>query len=267
MKVCLLLVHIAQSLSWSSFQEFSKFHMADIVRAQMNLTDNEAIRSVKLALMYSLVTPFNNLVAAILAETSQTASALNERNSYMYFDKMWTLSELADDSRVQTICEVGFQSGHSALNFLVANPSARFISFDIFEHRQAPAAVRALHEMFLDREVIVVAGTYSSLSSLSFILRFLLSHQCIPLCSRFITEVNEEHDEHVERTMQFDLYRWQSDTSRTAVRNRKHETPHQPYFSSYCDQWCGNFQPMGCLERTSCISTFHEGRSDRIESV
>ena len=214
MKV-LLLVHIAQSLSWSSFQELSKFHMADVVRAQMNLTDNEAIRSVKLALMYSLVTPFNNLVTAILAETSQTVSALNERNSYMYFDKMWTLSELADDSRVQTICEVGFQSGHSALNFLVANPSARFISFDIFEHRQAPAAVRALHEMFLDRDVIVVAGTYSSHSSLSFIplihpslssLSFSshinVFHVLLSLlCSRFITEVNEEHDEHIERTM------------------------------------------------------------------
>ena len=171
MNAWILLAYVDVIFSWSSFQEFTKYQFANDVQKQLNLTDDEAIRSVKLALMYTLVTPFNNLVATILAENAiETENVLNERSSFMYFDKMWKLSELADDSRVQTICMVGFNRGYSALNFLVSNPHARLISFDIFEHRHVPAAVRALHEMFAERELIVVAGTYPLLST------YYLSH-------------------------------------------------------------------------------------------
>ena len=194
----LFFASIDVSISWSSFQQFAKYQFSDVIREQLNLTDGEAVRSVKLALMYSLITPFNNLVTSILAEneTAPVSGVVEERSSYLYFDKMWKLSELADDSRVETICEVGFNRGYSALNFLVANPHARLISFDIFTHRHVPAAVRALHEMFADRELIVVAGTVSTLTiyfSLLSINAYSLSlpHLCLGSSHRSIKSMTK----------------------------------------------------------------------------
>ena len=47
---------------------------------------------------------------------------------------------------VQTICEIGFNKGHSALVWLMANPRARVVMFDLFAHAAAPAAERFLRE-------------------------------------------------------------------------------------------------------------------------
>jgi tRNA G46 methylase TrmB len=81
-----------------------------------------------------------------------------EGNTLGYHEKYEKMSELADDPRVNTICEIGFNAGFSAANFLVANPTARLISFDIFSNAYVPGAVRGLHELFQGREVTIVAG-------------------------------------------------------------------------------------------------------------
>ena len=53
---------------------------------------------------------------------------------------------LARDPRVRTICEIGFNFGHSASLWLKANPHARVIMFDLWEHNYAPCGEAFLRE-------------------------------------------------------------------------------------------------------------------------
>ena len=46
------------------------------------------------------------------------------------------------------ICEIGFNAGHSALQFLTAFPTAHIISFDLAEHTYTLAGHRALQELW-----------------------------------------------------------------------------------------------------------------------
>ena len=62
----------------------------------------------------------------------------------------WKLSALASAASVAlararaaglggiTVCEVGFNMGHSALNFLLADPAVSVLSFDLGEHPLPP---------------------------------------------------------------------------------------------------------------------------------
>jgi len=47
---------------------------------------------------------------------------------------------MASHSCVKTICEVGFNSGHSALNWLTSAPNALVIMFDLWNHAYAAKA-------------------------------------------------------------------------------------------------------------------------------
>ena len=99
---------------------------------------NLTVRSVKVANFYKRV--------AILRDTNDIGTHSYkpvghireeyeaERNIMTYFDKVWYLNELADDPKMKTICEFGFDHGHSSLNFLIANPKARIVSLDSYEH-------------------------------------------------------------------------------------------------------------------------------------
>ena len=52
--------------------------------------------------------------------------------------------EMAQDESVHTICETGFNAGHSSLIWLLANPTAKVYSFDLGEHDYSrPAAAWA----------------------------------------------------------------------------------------------------------------------------
>ena len=124
--------------------------------------DLEHIRSVKVARTYMQSETLTNDVAAILGaaawEQCWAAKRQPERNVLNYFYKMWKLSELADDVRVQTICSIGVDIGYSSLAFLESNPTARLIAFDTFDHAYAPVAVRRLQEMFPRRKISVLVG-------------------------------------------------------------------------------------------------------------
>ena len=58
----------------------------------------------------------------------------------------------ADDlTKAGTICEVGFNIGHSALRFLHHNPKAHLYSFDIANRRNVVAAIQYIQKEFPDR--------------------------------------------------------------------------------------------------------------------
>ena len=104
----------------------------------------DTIRSIKVAMFFKR--------AGILRDVSVTDNNANatypfeqitieheaDRNIMTYFDKVWFLSELADDPKMKNICEIGFDKGYSSLNFLLANPVARMISLDSYEHDYVP---------------------------------------------------------------------------------------------------------------------------------
>jgi predicted O-methyltransferase YrrM len=58
---------------------------------------------------------------------------------------------LVADSTVKTICETGFNAGHSALLFLHANPHARLISFDLGKLPVTNVVQKWMKEKFCDR--------------------------------------------------------------------------------------------------------------------
>ena len=118
------------------------------------------IRMTKLALMYmnALRLPSGNDSNVDGTTGLWSLPTGNEINPLVYFEKNQKLSEIADDERIHTICQLGFNKGYSALNFLVSNPSARLISLDSFKHPYVPATVDKLMEMFPKREILVVAG-------------------------------------------------------------------------------------------------------------
>ena len=74
------------------------------------------------------------------------------------FYKSKEMHRLASNPMISTICEIGFNTGYSVVNFLTANNQATIFSFDLFVHGYAPAAVRILHEMFPTRDLIVIPG-------------------------------------------------------------------------------------------------------------
>lgn len=91
-----------------------------------------------------------------------------EGNCLAYFGKLQSLQYYANDTRVETICEIGFNAGYSAINFLIANEKARLISFDILLNPYTPAAIRSVHGLFPNRKIIVIGGdsTYSIRSAI-----------------------------------------------------------------------------------------------------
>lgn len=81
-----------------------------------------------------------------------------EGHSLSFHEKINLIQRLANNVRVRTICEVGFNAGYSALNFLMSNHNATVISFDIFYWKYSSVANIALNNMFPKRHFITIAG-------------------------------------------------------------------------------------------------------------
>lgn len=136
---------------------------ADVIADECESSDSECIAnwkdlvlSTKLATYYRRVYAVNDAIANGLGNVNWT---LEEGGSLGYHKKTILLSLLADDKRVKTICEIGFNSGHSAVNFLTSNPSATLISFDLFHYPYTPFAVNHISDvLFPDRSLFLVPG-------------------------------------------------------------------------------------------------------------
>lgn len=75
----------------------------------------------------------------------------DEGYSALIEEKIKILHYLAQASFVRTICETGFNYGHSSFNFLTANPKAIVHSFDLGVHPYAKVMAVRLGEMFPGR--------------------------------------------------------------------------------------------------------------------
>ena len=117
------------------------------------------IRNTKLAMLYmnALLLPSSNY-SNVDDGSLWSPQSDQEINPLLYFEKAQKLSEIADDERIHTMCLLGFNKGFSALNVLLSNPTARFISLDSFKHPYVSSTVDKLMEMFPKREILVIAG-------------------------------------------------------------------------------------------------------------
>ena len=59
--------------------------------------------------------------------------------------------EVARAPFVKSICETGFNAGHSAAVFLNANPRATVLSFDLGQFEYTLSTLKLMKEMFKDR--------------------------------------------------------------------------------------------------------------------
>jgi predicted O-methyltransferase YrrM len=57
-----------------------------------------------------------------------------------------------------TICEIGFNAGHSAIAYLSANPKARIISFDLGHHSYSWKALQVLQQYYPDASLQLIIG-------------------------------------------------------------------------------------------------------------
>jgi predicted O-methyltransferase YrrM len=82
-----------------------------------------------------------------------------EGNTGLFSSSTMTLLKAAqqvpDDG---TICEIGFNAGHSAIAYLSANPKARIISFDIGHHSYTWKALQVLQHYYPDASIQLVIG-------------------------------------------------------------------------------------------------------------
>ena len=137
----------------------AQYFQSSIMQQYPTITSSD-IRSIKLAMLYmnALLLPSGNYSASDVEDGLFFPQTDNEINPLLYFDKVHKLSEIADDERIRTICTHRFDKGVSALNFLISNPSARFIALDSFKHPYVSTTVDKLMELFPKREILVVAG-------------------------------------------------------------------------------------------------------------
>jgi hypothetical protein len=78
--------------------------------------------------------------------------------------------EMAQDESVHTICETGFNAGHSTLVWLLANPTAHVYSFDLGQYAYTTAAAAFLKQKFPDRFTLTVGDSTQTLP------KFVLDH-------------------------------------------------------------------------------------------
>jgi hypothetical protein len=94
-----------------------------------------------------------------------------------FVKKMNVLAHYANDERVETICEVGFNVGHSAALMAIHNPKATFLEFDVFYHNYSALALSSLQDVFFpDRDFLGIAG--DSTISVSRFARMFPERKC-----------------------------------------------------------------------------------------
>ena len=111
--------------------------------------------SLKIVSYYRNMLQLNEMISARI---NRTGWKMQEGGTLGYHKKSALLNSFADDKQINTICEIGFNSGHSATNFLSANPTATLISFDMFHYAYSDAAVASVRDLFVNHTFITVAG-------------------------------------------------------------------------------------------------------------
>ena len=152
---------------------------------------NSIHNSVKLMKYYGSIVDLNEKVGVKLLDMNWTNHI--EGNSFSMREKELKLQHFANDDRVKTICEVGFNAGYSATNFLVSNPMAKLLTFDLFRHNYTAKALDVLYEQFPDRDIISIAGD-STKSIPKFYNSLHSVNVNIPLCNLIFIDGGHEED-------------------------------------------------------------------------
>ena len=74
-----------------------------------------------------------------------------EGHSGMYPEQSLTYIHIVRIPFIRTVCETGFNAGHSAFTWLSANPNAHVYSFDLGEHTYSKPMAELLSNMFAGR--------------------------------------------------------------------------------------------------------------------
>ncbi|CAM9845751.1 unnamed protein product, partial [Discosporangium mesarthrocarpum] len=77
-------------------------------------------------------------------------------------EKVWSLGSLAREGgeHVQTVCEIGFNAGHSALNWLLnTGPDTKVVAFDLGGHPYVIHAVQYLQQNLFPGRLDLVLGS------------------------------------------------------------------------------------------------------------
>ena len=77
------------------------------------------------------------------------------------------VSNLPPDS---VVCEIGFNAGHSSVNYLIANPNIRLVSFDLGEHQYVRVAQEFI-DYYFPGKLELILGT-----SLETVPNFIKTH-------------------------------------------------------------------------------------------
>jgi len=109
------------------------------------------------------------------ADFAAFAAAVNESTAYGNYEgtsfqlttQFKAMHYLASRPHVRSICETGFNLGHSSFNFLTANRHAVVHSFDIGLHQYARKMARFLRGRFADRLFIHFGDSTRTLSAFS----------------------------------------------------------------------------------------------------
>ena len=75
----------------------------------------------------------------------------SQGNIYDVEDEVLFYMKVARRPGIETICETGFNAGHSAITFLFANPRATYIGFDLGDMQWSSASVGYVKAVFGDR--------------------------------------------------------------------------------------------------------------------
>jgi hypothetical protein len=91
---------------------------------------------------------------------------------------------------VKTICEVGFNAGHSAAIFLLANPNARYIVFDFGEQIYSQQQIDYINNLFPNRMTYVKGNSQIEIDKY---------HQINPSVSCDLWSIDGDHGPNAER--------------------------------------------------------------------
>jgi predicted O-methyltransferase YrrM len=103
----------------------------------------------------------SNFMTTYLCETLMLSGCPEaiEGNTSQFSSSPMTLLKAAQQVPLDgTICEIGFNAGHSAIAYLSANPKARIISFDLGHHLYSWKALEVLQQTYPDATIQLVIG-------------------------------------------------------------------------------------------------------------
>ena len=86
---------------------------------------------------------------------TQDKCLINSQYCNFQSQKIHLFWQLSKDSRVEKICEIGFNAGHSALTWLAASTKPKVVSFDLLQHGYSPLAANFVSQTFLDRFILI----------------------------------------------------------------------------------------------------------------